>query len=132
MKNVLAFVIVAVATVSLTSGCGDPRPEFTVINDDNVVEFVAANMDRAGSAEVVNSDLDLTVMGNAMAASFMHEPNAALPEPYAYILVMCPSSGASGVVKGRLQNTSPVMFGIGQSEGDPAFKLMTNSCTISE
>ena len=129
--NKPAVISVAVATVMSISGCGDSRPEFTVINDDNVVEFVVANIDRAGSAEVVNSDLDLTVMGNT-APYFQHKPNAALPEPYAYILVLCPDSGASVKVEARLKNTSPVMFGIGQSEGDPAFKLMTNSCTVGE
>jgi len=124
------FMSLALLAMVSLSGCGNCNSEFAVINDENVVDFVKANVDRAGSAEVVNSDLDLTVKGRAPV--FKHEPNAALPEPYKYILVMCLSSGSEGVAEGRVKNTSPVMFGIGQSKGDPAFKLSTNSCTVSE
>lgn len=110
------------------------KPQFGVINDSNIEEFVAAYADVAGNGSLVGADLDLTVVHTGVGIWFMHGgsrmPNLSLdfPEPYKYVLVACGGPVDRSAYSGRLTNGSPVRFSTTQREDDPAFKLMVDEC----
>ncbi len=129
--------IVSITILGLLVVACDSKPQFDVINDNNSTEFVAARIDDAGSGTAVGSNIDLYVEG--MGGMLTHRkggpdaPDMEFPDPYDYILVMCGNlMGNYDQRKGRLTNKSSVMFGMMQSEGDPAFKLGIEVCEIDE
>jgi len=136
IRNRTAAAALVIAALPSCDSQPQPQPEFAVINDDNIEQFVEAHFNDAGSSRSISANIDLTVEGNGLFK--MHgngKPRGIylnLPEPYEYILVMCGDiqQSSSNSISGRLTNRSPVKFGLFQAEDDPAFKLVIDHCDI--